>query len=1008
MKKNTALLLFFLFIQVFYAQNAKNEKAELLFSNKAYAEAISVREDILKSIDNKDSDAYKRQLYKIKIAESYLTTDYAEMLRLVEEAMKVFNSIENPSAQEKIEIDIEYFNTLIPNGKLEKAWQVASKAYEFTLAQNDDTKYGAQLAKIFQGLGNIKWFMQEWETAIPYFKKAIEKTTAVYGYYSLETAKNCRLLSDLYSFTPDFNTGLDFGLKAQEIYEKIQPEDKFLLFQQYARNLTGFKKYGDLEKTEELMGKLTAYYNKNKTYLLNYDHQDFPNLNAAKSIYLYRKLEYATARHDFKEAEKAYARFQRELMPEEPLPYSAAERNTLAKFSLETGSLFHRTGNYDKAKKYYSNALKFSQNIDYNFGVLQAYWILSAAAADNQRWDDVIHYVDRAFENPEIGKFNQSMTMRNNLGHAYVAKGNYDKAFIAFNKVLNHYFSADEGVNNFQAIQNLNEIAGVYLKMYQKQTDSKYLEEAYKAYHLSSVIFSRLYRGGKFNDRLATYQGQINEGMLLCATMLDDRLQETAEQVEINNSDLLWSRFLNNQKGIGIEGTRLQAKIDSLTTEKKKTEFAVGNRPMETVDSLKTKLEKLTDAITLAQTEIEKKHPSFYQFSQKGFDLKKLQSKIGENEMFLRYVVTDSMVFGYGITKNNLTLQRLPMDKEALQKSIDEYLSDLKNLKTSYLDKSKRLFAVLIKPMSVDKYEKLTIINDGFLGYLPFETLVNGNKSFLLENHQISYATSLKLWSIQNETNEGPATNFAAFSPKYEMSFAANTDDGTVKELVREGNYELLGAESEAKSINALFGGILFLADKATKDNFVSNASSYDVLHLAMHAVLDEENPAQSSLIFDNNEKLYLPEFYKMKIPAQLAVLSACNTGVGEIKRGEGVQSLSRAFTYAGVKSTVMSLWPAPDRETPEIMVSFYKNLKKGQNKSQALQQAKLDYLKNTKIEKLQHPFYWAGFVLSGDNAPIHFSEPIWQRPIFYCTLFVVLAVLLIFFYFRKRKTISL
>ncbi|SRX55410.1 CHAT domain-containing tetratricopeptide repeat protein [Aequorivita sp. CIP111184] len=1007
MKKKYFLLLLFLSFGALFAQNSKNEKAELLFSNEAYTEAIAVRKEILKSIDDKNSDAYKRQLYKIKIAESYLISDYAEMLSLVEEAITIFNGIEKKTPHEKIQINIEYFNVLIPNEDLEKALQVASQAHNLVLAQKNSEKFGAQTAKILQGLGNIKWFMQEWETAIPYFKKAIEKTTEIYGYYSLETANNCTLLSDLYSFTPDFNTGLDYGLKAQEIYEKIQPENKFLLFQQYANNLSNFKKYGDLEKTGELMEKLTEYFNKNKTYLLNYEHQDFPNLNAAKSIYLYRKLQNATARQDFTETEKVYARFQKEIMLQGSRSYSPRERNTLSKFSLETGFLFHHSGNYEKAIKYYSNALKFSQSINYNFGVLQAYWIMSTAAADNQKWDDVIHYVDLAFENPDIKKFNQSMTMQNNLGHAYYGKGNYEKAFVVFNKVLKHYFSADEDVNNFFAIQNLNEIAGVYLKMHQKQSDSKYLEEAYKAYHLSSIIFSRLYRGGKFNDQLATYQGQINEGMLLCATMLDEHFQEAAERVEINNSDLLWSRFLDNQKDSSIAGSMLQAKIDSLNNEKDKTELVAKNNSKTTKDSLKTKLEKLTEAITELQTRIVKNYPSFYEFSQKDFDLKRLQSKVGDNELVLRYVLTDSIVFAFGITKNKLLLKKLPINKLKLRESIDDYLSDLKNFKTSYREKSEKLYGVLIKPMAVEKYKKLTIINDGFLGYLPFETLINENNSFLLEDYQISYSTSLKLWSIQNESNANPSTKFAAFSPNYKLSFAANTEDKTVKDLVREGNYQLLGAEREAKTINALFDGMLFSSEKATKNNFVSNVSNYDVLHLAMHAVLDEDNPAKSSLIFENNEKLYLPEFYQLQIPAKLAVLSACNTGAGEIKRGEGVQSLSRAFTYAGVKSTVMSLWPAPDRETPEIMLSFYKNLKKGQNKAQALQQAKLEYLKNAKTEKLQHPFYWAGFVISGDNSPIHFSEPFWQKPIVIIALLIVLASLLVIVYSRKRKNNS-
>lgn len=900
-----------------------------------------------------NSDDQQRTAYQAKIAESYRTSDYAEMLSLVEEALILFDRVENPSPEEKIQLDIEYYNVLIPNGNLDKAHQVASGAYDLAIAQDNDEKYGAQIAEILQGIGNIKWFMQEWDSAVPYFKKAIEKTTEVYGYYSPETAENCSLLAVLYSFTPNFNAGLDYGLKAQEIYEKIQPDDKFVLFQQYADNLTSFKKYGDLDKTAELMQKLTAYYHLNRSALANYPHQDFPNLDAAKTVFFYRQLEYATAMQDSLAAERVYARFLKEVMTEGTQPYSPREQNTIAKFSLETGLLFHRSGHYAKAKAYYSNALDFSQRIQYQFGVLQAYWILSSMAADYERWDDVLHYVGLAFENPDFENFNQVMTMRNNLGHAYFEKGNDDEAFRVYSEVLEHYFSADEETNNFYAIQNLNEIAGKYLIMNQRKPDRTYLEEAYKAYHLSSVIFSRLYRGGSFNDQLATYQGQINEGMLLCSILLDEHYQEAAERMEINHSDLLWSRFLDNQSDSALE--------------------------------------------------IDRDHLSFHSFSRAEFDLKKVQNELGRNEMVLRYVLADSMVFAYAITKNDLVLKRLSVGTEALRASIDDYLFDLKNFKTTYVAKSEELFSVLIKPLSVEKYEKLTIINDGFLGYLPFETLIDDDGTFLLENHQITYSSSLKLWEIQNDTHAHHTNKLAAFSPKYEPSFAAHTTDETVQNLVRAGYYELLGAENEATAIHALFDGTLFLAEEATKNNFVSQVSDFDVIHLAMHAVLDEDDPANSSLIFNENEKLFLREFYDLNIPAQLAVLSACNTGVGEIKRGEGVQSLSRAFTYAGVKSTVMSLWPAPDQQTSQIMVSFYENLKDGLNKAQALQHAKLAYLKNTDHEPLKHPFFWAGFVLSGNNSPILVSKPFWQRPLFSIGLLSILAVLLVIRWRRSR-----
>jgi CHAT domain-containing protein len=87
---------------------------------------------------------------------------------------------------------------------------------------------------------------------------------------------------------------------------------------------------------------------------------------------------------------------------------------------------------------------------------------------------------------------------------------------------------------------------------------------------------------------------------------------------------------------------------------------------------------------------------------------------------------------------------------------------------------------------------------------------------------------------------------------------------------------------------------------------------------------LFEEDFNKSCLVFSNEEKLYFSELYGMHIPASLVVLSACDTGNGILKSGEGIMSINRALTYAGVKSAVVSLWQVPDKETSEIMILFY------------------------------------------------------------------------------------
>lgn len=102
-----------------------------------------------------------------------------------------------------------------------------------------------------------------------------------------------------------------------------------------------------------------------------------------------------------------------------------------------------------------------------------------------------------------------------------------------------------------------------------------------------------------------------------------------------------------------------------------------------------------------------------------------------------------------------------------------------------------------------------------------------------------------------------------------------------------------------------------------------------------------------------------------------MVFLSACNTGEGFLEKGESVQSLANAFLNAGSKSVIMTLWKIPDETTPQIVGYFYRYLKHGMTKSEALRQAKLTYLKNQKDPQKRHPYFWAGFVLIGEDGPV-------------------------------------
>ncbi|MDO8899257.1 MAG: CHAT domain-containing protein, partial [Bacteroidales bacterium] len=143
-------------------------------------------------------------------------------------------------------------------------------------------------------------------------------------------------------------------------------------------------------------------------------------------------------------------------------------------------------------------------------------------------------------------------------------------------------------------------------------------------------------------------------------------------------------------------------------------------------------------------------------------------------------------------------------------------------------------------------------------------------------------------------------------------------------------------------------------------------------------------------------------ELYSLQLDASLVVLSACNTGSGQLRYGEGIMSLTRGFFYAGVPSIVMTSWEINDNSGALLMEYFYKYLKDGMPKDIALQKAKLDYLEQSNQLK-SHPFFWAAYMVIGDVTPIE-SGNSWFLPVIIFASFILLMVLFIVFWKGKRR----
>ena len=296
----------------------------------------------------------------------------------------------------------------------------------------------------------------------------------------------------------------------------------------------------------------------------------------------------------------------------------------------------------------------------------------------------------------------------------------------------------------------------------------------------------------------------------------------------------------------------------------------------------------------------------------------------------------------------------------------------------------------------------LLVSPDGELNLVPFEAFVDENGKSLIETYSISYLTTGRdLVRMQvSRTTRSPSTVVA--NPAFGEPGSGNllearstpksTRASRRRSLTNTRNLSetyfapLSGTALEARSIKTLFPESTLLTGGSATETAVKNLSAPKILHIATHGFfLDDDNSSEAAienpllrsgvaLAGANRRSGGTDDGMLTALEAsgldlwgtKLVVLSACDTGLGEIRNGEGVYGLRRSFVLAGAESLVMSLWPVSDYVTRELMTSYYKNLKAGMGRGEALRQVQLEMIKRP---NRRHPFYWASFIQSGEWA---------------------------------------
>jgi len=483
------------------------------------------------------------------------------------------------------------------------------------------------------------------------------------------------------------------------------------------------------------------------------------------------------------------------------------------------------------------------------------------------------------------------------------------------------------------------------------------------------------------------------------AYLLYEAMQEADALHIAGIPDSLLAQEYDLRVEIAYFDKRKQEKLSSGTSETDSTVLAIGSKLFD----LKRSHEDLIKRF-------ESDYPQYYQakYGLKTASIEEVQQSLSPQQTMLQYVLGDSSIFLFLVQKNHLEVQEIKKDFP-----LERWVDSLTRLgiygyhtlpiaqktpsveaKTvhNYTHAAQALYEKLIAPVKTKLTPELIIIPDGVLGYIPFETLLTnapGRKGnfasypFLLNEHQISYCYSATLLREMREKQHRKKSEktVLALAPFFrgDLKTLNARVDTTELFALRDSLGTLPASGDEAALISKIWNGMPIYGAAASLDTFQSLADQYQILHLSTHGKADDRvgDYAYLALGAANNpqdyEKLYARDLYNLELNAELVVLSACETGIGELRRGEGIVSLARAFAYAGAKSIVTSLWKVDDSKTKDLLVDFYRHLKSGKTKDAALQQAKINFLakKSDNGGAELHPFFWAGFIAIGDMGAV-------------------------------------
>ena len=819
-------------------------------------------------------------------------------------------------------------------------------------------------------------------------------------------------LSSTYKIMWDFENAIDMIFKANDLYFSI---DSTIVFigSNFINISNIYTIIGDFEKAEQYNNYAVSFFDR-------FGHKkDLYNINYLRGI-IHSNLK------DPQRARKHWLEAARQT------PHKYMVYNALALSYIETGEI-------EEAERYYREILSLPDLKDYemyrvylNYGIF-----LFEQRKDKEK---ALYYYGKALEN--IQEYhpqskNLFSIIYHNYGEFYYSGNELTKALEYFQKSIilsskdftnPDYLSNPETeniVNLSMAYSSFKFKAKVLFDYFTATNDIRYLESSLDVSNICFEIINKMrYRivseGSQFSiseKEKDVYMNGITTAYYLYSLSGNISYLHQAFQINEMRKAFVLLAKLRNQKAM-LYGKIPQDLLDKEKDLNRKLSFyeeqifverQKKEQDITKITSWEDLLGKYNVEYDVLLRTFEKEYPDYYDLKYRTNYLSPpdVVRKLKKDEAVLAYSLSDSILFTFILSRESLVFNRqvvgetLEDECNQLYKLITKQNFSKNAIETyrQYIQQAYRLYNLLIEPFENHiEGKNLIIIADGAISYLPFDALLTQKVNegevdyralpYMLHKHSVamSYSSTLQFQGVIE--NKPPKKSVLAFAPTYgNLLLNSLQSENPLSHSDRYNLIVLPGIRDEVKKISNHVRTDIYMDYNATESNFKKLASDYEVLHLAMHTLLDDDNPLHSKMAFtqltDTLEDGFLHAFeiYNMQLNAKLVVLSSCSSGFGKLQEGDGMQSIARSFSYAGCPSILMSLWEVADQATVTMMDYFYKHLSAGHSKPEALRLSKLNFLKEADNLR-SNPYFWSTFIIMGNTSPIYkttgFSNWLW------------------------------